>query len=144
MSRVGVQRRASPADLPVSGVTKLWLVASSSVATALKDATTGPQTQWVRPDLGRIFEGLDRVLASATASPGMKRLSLEWLAEREGIGLDEMVAVGDHDNDLEALQAAGLAVAVESSSPQILAIADRVIGGPGTGGVAELLIELAG
>ena len=143
MARVGVQRRPTRADLPVNGVTKLWLVASSAVATALKEATTGPETQWVRPDLGRIFKGLDRVLASATAAPGMKRLSLEWLAERDGIDLDEMVAVGDHDNDLEALHAAGLAVAVESSSPAVLAVADRVIGGPGTGGVADLLLELA-
>lgn len=143
MDKVGVQVRPTPADLPRSGVTKLWLVAPDAVAADLDERTAGPATTWVRPGLGQVFDGLDRVLASATALPQMKRAALEWIAQRDGLSLEQMVAVGDHDNDLQALQAAGLAVAVESSTAPILAAADRTIGGPGTGGVASLLLELA-
>ncbi|MEO2007027.1 MAG: phosphotransferase [Candidatus Poribacteria bacterium] len=77
-------------------------------------------------------------MASATAVPSMKRAALEWVARREGLGMHEMVAVGDHYNDLEALLAAGVGVAVREAPPEVLAAAERVIGGPGTGGVADL------
>lgn len=143
MERMGVERLPTPADLPRAGVTKLWLVSAEAEATELAERTTGPSTAWVRPELGRVFEGLDRVLSSATAMPGMKRGPLEWIAERDGIELSQMVAVGDHDNDLEALHAAGLAVAVDASTRGILKAADRIIGGPGSGGFADLLVELA-
>jgi hydroxymethylpyrimidine pyrophosphatase-like HAD family hydrolase len=40
------------------------------------------------------------------------------------------------------LEWAGLAVAVEGSPPEVQAAADRVVGPPGTGGLAKLLDEL--
>ncbi len=143
MAGMGIERRPTASDLPLEGVTKLWLVGEDDVASDLATRTEGPATSWVRPEMGQMFRGFDRVLASATAVPGMKRAPLEWIAQRDGLELAQMVAVGDHDNDLEALRAAGLAVAVDASTQGILDLADRVIPGPGAGGVADLLLELA-
>ncbi len=144
MARAGLERRPAVGDLPRADVTKLWLLGEAAQADRLAEATTGPETRWIRPPFGDVFGDSGRVLASATAVPSMKRAALEWVARTEGLGLHEMVAVGDHHNDLEALLAAGVGVAVRGAPPEVLAVAQRVIGGPGTGGVAELLGELSG
>ena len=143
MARAGLDRLAAVGDLPRADVTKLWLLGEASQADHLAEATTGPHTRWIRPPFGDAFAQAGRVLSSATAVPSMKRAALEWVAHTEGLGMHEMVAVGDHHNDLEALQAAGVGVAVRGAPPEVLAVCQRVVGGPGTGGVAELLEALS-
>jgi Cof subfamily protein (haloacid dehalogenase superfamily) len=71
-----------------------------------------------------------------------KGTALRFLAERLGVPQPATVAAGDGRNDVPMLEWAGLAVAVEGSPPEVLAAADRVIGKPGTGGLAKLLDEL--
>jgi hydroxymethylpyrimidine pyrophosphatase-like HAD family hydrolase len=71
-----------------------------------------------------------------------KGTALRFLAERLGVPQAETVAAGDGRNDLPMLTWAGLAVSVEGSPPEVLAAADRVVGRPGTGGLAKLLDEL--
>jgi Cof subfamily protein (haloacid dehalogenase superfamily) len=71
-----------------------------------------------------------------------KGTAFRFLAERLGIPQSETVAAGDGRNDVPMLAWAALAVAVEGSPPEVLAAADRVVGKPGTGGLAMLLDEL--
>ena len=71
-----------------------------------------------------------------------KGTALAFLADRLGVPQADTVAAGDGRNDLPMLEWAGLAVVVEGSPPEVLAAADRVVGRPGTGGLAGLLDEL--
>ena len=60
--------------------------------------------------------------------PGVtKATGLQWLAARLGLGMEQVVAVGDADNDRSMLAAAGLAVAVGNAEPEVLAMADAVV-----------------
>lgn len=68
-----------------------------------------------------------------------KRRALEFLCRRLGVSETATVAVGDGRNDLPMLEWAGLGVAVSSAAPEVLAAADRVIGPPGSGGIAQLM-----
>jgi hydroxymethylpyrimidine pyrophosphatase-like HAD family hydrolase len=65
-----------------------------------------------------LVEGLPRGLN--------KSVGLAWLAEHLGIARDEVLAVGDNDNDVEMLRWAGVGVAMGNSSPAALAAADWV------------------
>lgn len=71
-----------------------------------------------------------------------KGTALKFLAERLGVSQAETVAAGDGRNDRPMLAWAGLAVAVEGAPPELLEVADRIVGRPGTGGLATLLDEL--
>lgn len=65
--------------------------------------------------------------------------ALRWLAQRLGITMDEVVAVGDNYNDREMLQMAGLGVAMANAEPEIAAIADRIVPSNDDDGIAELI-----
>ena len=71
-----------------------------------------------------------------------KGTALRFLADRLGVPREETVAAGDGRNDVPMLEWAGLGVAVEGSPEEVRAAAGRVIGKPGTGGLARLLDEL--
>jgi hydroxymethylpyrimidine pyrophosphatase-like HAD family hydrolase len=71
-----------------------------------------------------------------------KGTALKFLAERLGVPQAETVAAGDGRNDRPMLAWAGLAVAVEGAPAELLEVAERIIGPPGTGGLARLLEEL--
>lgn len=73
-----------------------------------------------------------------------KSTALEFLAGRLGFDPAEVVAVGDGRNDRPMLEWAGLGVAVEGAPSELLEVADRTVGPPGSGGLAELLSELLG
>ncbi len=51
---------------------------------------------------------------------------LPLIAEHYGVPTDEMMAVGDAENDIGMLRAAGLGVAMANSSPEVRAAADVV------------------
>lgn len=70
--------------------------------------------------------------------------ALRVLEERYGIPAARVVAVGDADNDLPMLAAAGLGVAMQNSTPRVLATARRVIGHNNSDTIAELVEELFG
>lgn len=68
-----------------------------------------------------------------------KAAACEIVCARVGCTLAESVAVGDAPNDVELLAAAGFAVAVASSRPEVLAAADATCARPEDGGVADVL-----
>lgn len=78
-------------------------------------------------------------------------LYLSWIDKALGIGtvidhlgMDraQVIAVGDGLNDIEMLEFAGTAVAIEGSDPRVLRVADRVAPGPHRQGLVSLFVEL--
>lgn len=55
-----------------------------------------------------------------------KGVSLAWLGEQLGIGLDEMIAFGDGGNDIEMLAMVGRGVAMANAAEQVKAVGDEV------------------
>lgn len=74
--------------------------------------------------------------------PGVdKGVGLRRLAESLGIGMEKVIAVGDGDNDLPMLAAAGLALAVGNGTPEVLAAADAVVADNDHNGVGQAIRE---
>lgn len=74
-----------------------------------------------------------------------KRKALEWLCARFGVGRQDTAAVGDGRNDQPMIEWAGAGYAVEGAPPEVVAAAGgRLVGRPGTGGIARLVEELIG
>lgn len=68
-----------------------------------------------------------------------KGQAIQYLAERIGITLDEVIAIGDSYNDLDMIQIAGLGVAMENGHPDIKAIANYITKTNNDHGVWEVL-----
>jgi len=56
-----------------------------------------------------------------------KALGVAWLAAHLGIRREEVMTVGDYNNDVEMLEWAGLGVAMADGSPEALAAANVVV-----------------
>lgn len=70
-------------------------------------------------------------------SPGCsKATAMQRLATGRGVGLHEVVAVGDNYNDLDMIEAAGLGVAMGNAPPDVRARADVVVPGVEEDGLA--------
>lgn len=74
---------------------------------------------------------------AATKSSGLR-----WLGQHFGISQSEMVAVGDHVNDLDMIEYAGLGVAMGNAQPEVKQLADRVIGHHDQDGLAVFIEQL--
>jgi Cof subfamily protein (haloacid dehalogenase superfamily) len=100
-------------------VTKLMLLAEPAVISRLAPAVRAmPLPVTVLrgdPDLVQVMD--------ASASKGA---ALRLVCERYGVGLDEVMAIGDAVNDVPMLEAAGVAVAVDNAHPQVKLVADWV------------------
>ncbi|HEY3810622.1 MAG TPA: HAD-IIB family hydrolase [Acidimicrobiales bacterium] len=73
-----------------------------------------------------------------------KAYALERVCDRLGVGIDQVVAIGDNHNDLSVLAWAGIAMAPANAIPDVLALVARVLPPNSEDGVACLLEELAG
>jgi Cof subfamily protein (haloacid dehalogenase superfamily) len=71
-----------------------------------------------------------------------KAEALEFLEDRHGIPPERVVAVGDGQNDLMMLEAAGLGVCMEEATEEVRAVCDRVIGPCDSDTIAQLVEEL--
>jgi len=84
-------------------------------------------------DLRELAPGVARVQRTGPRflewnAPGAdKATGLAVVAEQLGVSLDDVLAVGDAENDVPMLRAAGVGVAVVGASPAALAAADRVL-----------------
>jgi len=56
-----------------------------------------------------------------------KGQGLAYLARHLGIPREEVMAIGDYDNDVDMVKWAGLGVAVGSAAPRLLAVADEIV-----------------
>jgi len=68
-----------------------------------------------------------------------KGKALKFLGEMLDIKREEIMAVGDHYNDLDMLEYAGLGIAMEISPEEVQDMADFVSGDPNHDGMAEIL-----
>ncbi|HED24289.1 MAG TPA: HAD family phosphatase [Firmicutes bacterium] len=68
-----------------------------------------------------------------------KGQALRWLADREGIKQEEILAFGDGHNDLDMVGYAGLGVAVANARPEVLEAADLVTAANSRDGVAAVI-----
>ena len=75
----------------------------------------------------------------STALGVTKAKGLEALCAHVGCSLDECIAVGDANNDLEVMRAAGLAIAMGNATPDVLAIADAVVASNDADGIVEVV-----
>ena len=91
--------------------------------------------------------GLQMAFASESSlecsAPGVNKGSgLVQLCSLLGVAPEESVAVGDADNDIPALQAAGLGVAMGNAPAHVKAAADRIVSDQDHGGCAEAIMML--
>ncbi len=75
--------------------------------------------------------------AAATKASGLR-----WLCQHYGITPEQIIAVGDHLNDLDMIECAGLGVAMGNAQPEVKAVADLVIGHHDQDGLAVFIEEL--
>jgi HAD superfamily hydrolase (TIGR01484 family) len=120
------------------------------------DAAMGPTTpklvivsrpetlESILPDTRGRWKGRLNVATSTpdylefTSVESDKASALRFMCDRLGVEQSETVAVGDGRNDASMIAWAGLGIAVEGSPPEVVAAADRIIPGPGRGGIQQL------
>jgi hypothetical protein len=89
---------------------------------------------------GRLFIAKSLPYFLELASPDVsKGRGMAFLAEHSGFAAERTVAFGDGENDLELLEWAGYAVAVENADTTLKARADWVCPGPDDEGVAQVI-----
>lgn len=71
-----------------------------------------------------------------------KAVGIQKVIDHHGIDRESVVAVGDGLNDIEMLEFAGTAVAIEGSDPRVLNAADHVAAGPHQEGLVPLFVKL--
>jgi Cof subfamily protein (haloacid dehalogenase superfamily) len=85
-------------------------------------------------------------LAEISAHGVTKASGLAWVAERHGVGPEDVVVFGDMPNDIAAFEwvraAGGRAVAMAHAHPDLMAVATDVTGTNDEDGVAEFLASL--
>lgn len=84
----------------------------------------------------------DTTFLNATAPGVDKGDALRRVAAEYGLATDAVMMVGDSENDLAAMRAAGVAVAMGNAEPMVAAVAHHRVGHVDRGGLAEAL-ELA-
>lgn len=92
----------------------------------------------------RMGSGADVFLSSPnileTAPKGTDKASVvALLAEKLHISVDEIMAIGDYDNDLGMLRASGFPVAVENATDEVKAVSKYVTSSCGEAGVAKAI-----
>lgn len=99
----------------------------------------------VAQDLEEVLEGRAVVqfsiphLVEVTNIEAKKENGLQFLSTHLGIRSEEMIAVGDGLNDVGMLQYAGFGVAMGNASPELIAVADEVIGTNNENGLAKAI-----
>ena len=77
------------------------------------------------------------------SSPGGgKAQALKWLAEYLEIDRSQVMAFGDHINDIDMLQAAGVGVAMGNGEPEVKRVADLVAPPCADDGLARMLRDI--
>jgi Cof subfamily protein (haloacid dehalogenase superfamily) len=68
-----------------------------------------------------------------------KWAALAAIAKEADVKADEIIAVGDDNNDIEMIRGAGLGIAMGNAAPAVHEAADRVVGSNAEGGAIEAI-----
>ena len=68
-----------------------------------------------------------------------KGSGLAWLLNHLSIPFENVLAIGDGENDLEMIEMVGVGVAMGNAGPKVKAIADAVVTSNDDDGVAEAI-----
>lgn len=133
---IGVEPLAAPRGLGTLAVTQFGVFDEPEPIQALQQQITAQFGDAVHTVItnGRFLE-ICHPLAQ-------KSYGLQQLAQHLGIARQDVVAIGDNNNDLDMLRYAGLGVAVENAVPAAKAAADRLTASNDEDGVAKLIAEL--
>jgi 5-amino-6-(5-phospho-D-ribitylamino)uracil phosphatase len=154
-------------DLEVNGPTKHWMrITSSTIRTTprladhahdhtIRIGIVAPPEQTAKMKWSLMEHFQDRIVCHGLFVPAYDVEVLEvfdpavnkWegvklVASRHGVAEHEIIAIGDDVNDLPMIEHAGLGVAMGNARPEVLAIAQRVIGTNADEGLAAFLDEL--
>ena len=104
-----------------------------------RDSGTREQTRREIEHLG--MELADAETTSLEISPRgvTKALGLQILCRYLGIPIEESVAVGDADNDIDVLKAAGLSVAMGNANKTVKDLCDVIVADNDRDGVVEVI-----
>ncbi len=92
------------------------------------------------PDLELVYSEVSSLECSARGVN--KGSGLERLCGLLGVPMAECIAVGDADNDIEMLRAAGLGIAMGNAADHVKTAADRIVSDLDHGGCAEAIMLL--
>lgn len=91
---------------------------------------------------GKVFAPISRPTYLEIVHPSInKGRSLDFLASRLGITRNEVMAIGDSNNDLDMIEYAGLGVAMGNALPNVKAAANAVTLANDEDGVAEAIYK---
>lgn len=114
------------------GSTKILSIADPEVLDEIKKELTPEYPQL------RIFKSFPNYLDFVPKSVG-KAKALEFLAEKMGFSLKEVIAFGDNDNDADMIREVGIGVAMGNATKSVLEVADIVAPSNNEDGVAEIV-----
>lgn len=97
------------------------------------------RTKQALSDTGLTLSYSEAASLEVTPAGCSKATGVEQLCSELGIGMDQVVAVGDGLNDLAVLQAVGMPVAMSNAAPQVKAIARAEVNDNDHDGVAEAI-----
>lgn len=132
---LGIPFRPRPyADLAGRVVRGQWLLPHSEREAIWDEPLDGLN---LCPSLSPLMP--DTVFASMTATGVDKGSALANVADAYGVPLSRVMMIGDSENDLPALQIAGVAVAMGNAEPEVLATAHHTVDHVDEGGLLEAL-----
>jgi len=115
-------------------VRALWLCDQSDAEETLREEhpglELGPASSPAMPDT---------VFINTTAAGVNKAVSVKTVAAAYGVSLDRVMFVGDGQNDIGAMEAVGLSVAMGNAAPEVRAIARYQVADVDEGGLVEAL-----
>ena len=98
------------------------------------------KAQLETPELELVYAEASSLECSAAGVS--KGTGLELLCRELGIPIEACIAVGDADNDIPMIRAAGLGVAMGNAPDHVKAAADRIVSDHDHGGCAEAVMSM--
>lgn len=130
--------RADIADAPAQWFKIMFNAPQKSILKALEPEARGLLAPFLAQGCTLTYSG-ESYLELLPASKGT---ALEQLARIQGYARENIIAVGDYDNDVEMIRWAGLGVAVANAQENVRAAADQIVCTSDEGAIAQLIALL--